>query len=90
MKICLNSLRLRLGWSRHELIRLIGCTPQDFERWVKAKQVPELVYNRWIAPLTEKMDAHTQRISRDPVADLLLEDGTLNQIEWQKLERKAA
>ena len=72
---------MRLGWSRHDLIRWMGCTSEEFESWAKAKRVPQTFYNSKLATLVNECESYSMRLTLAPLADHTLEEQNLSQID---------
>ena len=70
-QFCLNSFRMRLGWSQAELIRYLGCSQSEYLEWQSAGKIPAGLYFNKISSLEQHAERSARRILHAPLAEKL-------------------
>lgn len=76
----LRQLRCRLGWSRAELARRIGCQPTEILDWETGRCVPQMEQANNLAHFLHQAESIAASVQRRPVAEFLMTDRGWEQI----------
>lgn len=76
----IRHLRYRMGWSRAEMARCVGCNMQHVLDWETGGGLPESGHRNTLLHFFRQAESNAERIMRRPVAERLMEDRNLAQI----------
>lgn len=81
----LRSLRQRLGWSQAEMSRRLGCSPETLISWENGSATPDIEAIYHMTHLWNHVEANAEKIVHIPIAETLMKDMGVDQIEHAKV-----
>lgn len=76
----LRQLRYRLGWSRAELARSLGCEVAKVHEWEVSGIAPDSIHRNRLVLFLHQAEMTAENVQRRPVAEVLMNDRGLAQI----------
>jgi transcriptional regulator with XRE-family HTH domain len=76
----LRHLRYRLGWSRAELARSLGCEISVVFNWETGGLAPDTAHRNHLLHFFHQAEVNAESVQRRPVAELLMNSRGLAQI----------
>ena len=76
----LRQLRYRMGWSRAEMARALGCDFTQVTAWESGAAMPDAVYRSRLILFMTQADSNSERIQRRAVAEYVMENRGLDQL----------
>jgi transcriptional regulator with XRE-family HTH domain len=83
----IRKLRLRLGWSRSDFSRQIGCTVEALLKWEASEGAPSSDELLQIERLEFYVESYCEQIQRDSLADTMFATQNLDQISAAKINK---
>lgn len=82
----LRTLRLRLGWSRSDLARRLGCSSEMIESWEEGRSMVNAALNGELEIISRLAEACCDEVMYTPVAEAKLESTALAQIDFSMVK----
>ena len=76
----LRQLRYRLGWSRAELARGLGCEVDQISAWEASESSPDSTHRNRLQLYLHQAEMVAENVQRRPVAEVIMNDRGLAQI----------
>ncbi len=81
----IKQLRQRLGWSVAEMARRMGCSADIVADWERGQRSPDSDVLNQMQYLDSYLHTYSERISRAPMAEKIMDDDRLSQLTHRDL-----
>ena len=82
----IRELRLRMGWSRADIARRLGCSSEDVKMFEQGERTPESHMKSELEFLLRQADACSDEVRLTPSAENKCAQNALQQVDFSRIK----